>query len=226
MDTISAITAFDALVLVIVGLSAVIGFARGFSTEILTLAAWAGAIFATLYGLSWGVTDFGRSFISPDALSDVVTAVTLFFLTLFLFKYLAGFIGRSVKSSAIGFLDRSLGALFGIIRGVLVTAAIFLVLDFILTDDRMEAWTGDAQLKPFVAYSAKMMAIVVPNLLERSQEEEETKSLLETMKENMPPPVDFLQGTEDDGFLQAAREMLDDTIDDLTRDDEEEDGGN
>ena len=142
MEAVSAITAFDAMVLIIVGLSAVIGFARGFSTEILTLAAWAGAIFATLYGLGWGVAEFGRRFISPDALADIITAVALFFITLFLFKYLAGFVGKSVKSSVVGFLDRSLGALFGIIRGVLVTAAIYLVLDFILTDDRMEKWTA------------------------------------------------------------------------------------
>ena len=77
MDSMSDVTAFDATILFFVSISALIGFRRGFVTEILTLAAWGGAVAVTLYGLL-AFSPLMRCFVHPDVLAAIIALVILF----------------------------------------------------------------------------------------------------------------------------------------------------
>ena len=81
MEFFSTITAFDATVLAIIGFSAFRGISRGFTTELLTLVSWFGALMITLYGIGFGASDFTRQYIKPESLADVVTVMGLFLLS-------------------------------------------------------------------------------------------------------------------------------------------------
>ncbi len=123
IDT-STLTAFDVGVLVIIGLSTILAFGRGFATVALSFAAWAGALMATVFGFTMA-KPYGRDLISPPELADLITLAALFFVTLFVLKQLAEFIGRTIKESPVGFLDRSLGALFGLLRGLVIVSVAY-----------------------------------------------------------------------------------------------------
>ena len=52
MELFSAFTLFDAVILFIIGYSLVRGIMRGFTTELIKLVSWFGALLITLYGVA------------------------------------------------------------------------------------------------------------------------------------------------------------------------------
>ena len=78
---VSSLTAFDIGVLVIVGLSTLLAFGKGFATVALSFGAWIGAFLAVTFGFT-AVQPYGRDLISPPELADIITLVAVFFITL------------------------------------------------------------------------------------------------------------------------------------------------
>ena len=150
------LTAFDAAVLIIIGLSTLFAFGRGFATVALSFGAWAGALLATVFGFEL-VSPYGRDLISPPELADLITLALLFFLTLFILKQVAEFVGGMVKDSPVGLLDRSLGALFGLLRGVVIVSVIYLGFDKLFPSSNQPDWIEHARMRPLVAWSAGMI---------------------------------------------------------------------
>jgi len=151
-----SLTAFDVAVLVIVGLSTMLAFGRGFATVALSFGAWAGALMATIFGFTLA-RPYGRDLISQPELADFITVIVLFFLTLFVLKQIAEFVGRTVKESPIGFLDRSLGALFGLLRGMVIVSVLYLAFNKLYPASNQPDWVTDARTRPLVAWSAEML---------------------------------------------------------------------
>jgi len=154
IDT-GSLTAFDIGVLVIVGLSTLMAFGKGFATTALSLGAWVGAFAAVIIGYTF-VEPYGRDLISPPWLADIITVIVLFFVTLLLLRTLGGVIGGAIKNSPVGFLDRSLGALFGLLRGAVIVSLLYFGFVKIFPDKNVE-WIEKAQTKPLVAWSAEML---------------------------------------------------------------------
>lgn len=192
METLS-ITAFDVAVLAVIGLSLVFAFVHGFVSELLGLLAWGGAIFLTIFGYAWGA-DFTRQYVSPDFVADLVTLVALFIASLMVLKLLATFIGDRVRQSNVGFLDRSLGALFGVLRGILVVSAVYLaflsIWSFFGGEKTMPPWIKEARTRPLVGYGAEMLGQLSTKMIDRIKENEEVTSILDDMRENAPPEGD------------------------------------
>lgn len=209
MPDMSSITAFDAVGLFILGFSGIIGLKRGFSTEILTLLSWAGAIFFTLYALSFGAQDYGREIITPNALADIITTSVLFIGGLILFRWLASSFGSIVKSGPIGPLDRALGTAFGLLRGVLIVATGYLLITYFVAEDEQPTWVKDAELKPLAAYGAEMLRIIVPNLVNKTG----SNDAMQNLENAMPDKEDItetLLEQEPETLMQKIENLLDD----------------
>jgi len=153
---VSTLTAFDAGVLAIIGLSTLFAFGRGFATVALSFVAWAGALMATIFGLEV-LKPYGRQYISPPELADLITLAVLFFVTLFILKRIAEMVGGMVKASPVGLLDRSLGALFGLLRGMVIVATLYLGFSKLFGPEDQPVWMKEARLRPLVAWSAEML---------------------------------------------------------------------
>ncbi|MCH8201764.1 MAG: CvpA family protein [Proteobacteria bacterium] len=220
MEFFSLLTIFDTVILFIIGFSLIRGIMRGFTTELLKLISWFGALLITLYGIAFGASDFARRFIQPDSLADIVALGVLFFTSFILLRYLAGKIGERVKDSPIGILDRSLGALFGLVRGLVVVAAGYLLLDFFLTDKTMDDWAEDAQTRPLVSYSAQMLATIVPDIVKKAKDFEAENSILEGIKKNAPTPSEL--ATKGQGYTEEMRNKLENILEEKEK--KEEDG--
>ena len=149
---------------VIIGLllvSAFIGLARGFTREVLGIGSWVGALFAALYGLVLA-RPFVSIYIQNTFVADMVSGLLIFVIALFVLGSLSRHISKSVKGSALGGLDRSLGFLFGIARGsVIVVIAYFIGT---VTSDP-EKWPSEikaAKSYPHVVDSANWLRGLVP----------------------------------------------------------------
>ncbi len=220
MEFFSLLTIFDTVILFIIGFSLIRGIMRGFTTELLKLISWFGALLITLYGIAFGASDFARRFIQPDSLADIVALGVLFFTSFILLRYLAGKIGERVKDSPIGILDRSLGALFGLVRGLVVVAAGYLLLDFFLTDKTMDDWAEDAQTRPLVSYSAQMLATIVPDIVKKAKDFEAENSILEGIKKNAPTPSEL--ATKGQGYTEEMRNKLENILEEKEKKEEDD----
>lgn len=111
-------TWFDYAVLGIVGLSVLLAAYRGVVREIAALAGWAAAV--VLSGL------YAQQLAQwlPVALSPMLKAVVAYlviFLSVLLVAGLAGMLlAKLFRVAGLGFTDRAVGALFGLVRGVLI----------------------------------------------------------------------------------------------------------
>ncbi len=212
------ITSFDLVVIVIAALSAIYGLVRGFTHEILSLLAWVAAAIVTLYALPLA-QPFLYSWIEPESLADVVGVVVIGILSLIIFKLIAGLVGNAVKASPVGVLDRVLGALFGLLRGIFIICVAYLVISWLIPAKKLPEWILNAKSRPLVEYGASMIASITPaELIEDFDEATKRgldKTMIDTVKERLPgqrrsDPNDP-ERTEQ-GYPKNQREDLDSLI--------------
>jgi membrane protein required for colicin V production len=142
-------TAFDFMVIGVVGLSAVLAFLRGFVRVFVSLAAWiVGVVAALRYSELVGgmLPDFGET-----PATRYVAAFALILVGVLVVGALLGYLlSRLVQAVGLGFLDRILGALFGIARGLII-AVILVLLAGVTTAPRMDWWQNALTSPPLTA---------------------------------------------------------------------------
>ncbi len=67
-----------------------------------------------------------------------------------------------VKASALNFLDRSLGFLFGIIRGAVIVCILYLGLSWIMPPAEQPDWVRSARAMPLIENGADMLRALIP----------------------------------------------------------------
>jgi membrane protein required for colicin V production len=121
------LTGLDIIVLIAIGGAAVLGFMRGFVTEVLALLAWLLVVFAIklfhtpLAALLAGVvgTDQGAAVLAFAALAGGSYLVG---------RLIANTVGARTRKSILGPIDRALGLGFGALKGLILASVAFLLL--------------------------------------------------------------------------------------------------
>lgn len=155
----------DLAVLVVIALSAIFAFARGFVREVLSIAAWVGAALITLYGFSYADAVVTR-FLTTPLLADLVAGAGLFLVALIGLTILTGAVARAVQWSALTPIDRTLGLIFGVARGVVLVSIAYFVVDITLPPNDRPSWLQDARSQPLLAQGADMLRGVLPESLQ------------------------------------------------------------
>jgi membrane protein required for colicin V production len=119
----------DIGLLLFMALSVVVGLMRGVVFEVLSLAGWVVAYVAAqlLTPLVQPHTSIGQP---GSALNHAVAFASVFFLTLLLWGLGARLVRVLIRATPLSSFDRLLGAVFGVLRGVLVLLVLALVLGF------------------------------------------------------------------------------------------------
>ncbi|MDA1099607.1 MAG: CvpA family protein [Proteobacteria bacterium] len=151
----------DLVILAVVLISGWLAFSRGFVKEVLSIAGWVIAAIAALE-LFPLLQPIVRRYIDQNLIADSIAAVGIFVVVLTLASLLSTAISRRVQRSDIGVLDRSLGFLFGLLRGAVVTALAYLVLVQFLARDEQPGWLRDARAMPAIEYTAGLLASLAP----------------------------------------------------------------
>jgi membrane protein required for colicin V production len=153
-------TAFDFIVLLIVGVTAAGGFMRGFVQEILSLASWIVAVLALRF-LHTDLTAAIHAFTGGP-----ISAALLAFSLLLLIPYgamrlIASRAGKTARASVLGPIDRVLGFGFGAVKGVIVVVMAFSLLvlgyDAVWGPSGRPLWISTARTYPFVNASSEAM---------------------------------------------------------------------
>ena len=141
------LTLADLAIIGILLVSAVLAFARGFVHEVLSMGAWVGAAFAVIFGLPL-VRPFARSVISLPLLADFAAGGVIFILALLVLSLATRAIARQVQGSALNAVDRSLGFVFGLLRGAVLVCLAYIPLAWLMSPGEQPTWIREARALP------------------------------------------------------------------------------
>jgi len=150
-------TWFDYTVIAIAMLSVLLGWWRGLVYEVLTLLGWVAAfLVARMFAADMG--QMLPASLGAEAIRMTLGFALLFIVTLLVSGIVAWLLSKLVKWVGLGWLDGLFGALFGLLRGLLVIVALVLLAG--LTNlPRERAWRDAWLSKPLqnMALSAKKL---------------------------------------------------------------------
>jgi membrane protein required for colicin V production len=153
----------DIGVIAIIVLSAIFAFARGFVREALSIVAWVGAAAITVYGFN-PVLLLVSPLVNNVLLAQLIAGFGLFVVSLIVLTIATGYLARLVRASALSPIDRTLGFIFGLARGVLIVCLAYLLLDFVQPSER-PAWIRDAKSAPYLHQGADLLRQFLPEQL-------------------------------------------------------------
>ncbi len=150
------LTIVDFVVLGVLLTSGVIAWHRGFLKETLSVSAWLIAALAAVF--VWPVTKpFARSLVNPDFVADILALAGVFFILLIPVSFISFRLSEMVRGSRAGPLDRSLGLLFGLARGLLVVGLGYVIYSNLASPKDHPKWMTQARLLPVVKGTADVI---------------------------------------------------------------------
>lgn len=155
-------TIADIAILLVILLSGALAFLRGFVHEVLAVASWIGAAFATLYGFPH-LQPFTQQVIAVPLLADVTTGVAIFLVVLIVLSLVTRVAAGLVRNLGLGPLDRTLGLLFGLVRGFLLACLAWLAFVwFVPLEADRPAWITEARSQPALAWGSEKLFELIP----------------------------------------------------------------
>lgn len=149
----------DYCILTLILLSTVVGVLRGFAREALGLVTWLLA-----FWLAFSFADPLSAWLAPrisvPSVRMAVSYAVLFLAGLLVGGILTSMIVQGLRNSAFSSTDRTLGAGFGVIRGVLLVALFVLLAG--MTPARQDPWWRQSVLIARFEWLADGLRIVMP----------------------------------------------------------------
>ncbi|WP_424810814.1 CvpA family protein [Roseococcus sp. YIM B11640] len=152
----------DGILLIVMVVSAILSFLRGFVREFLGVAAWIGAAFAA-FALREPLAAMMEGTVEPDWLADGVAVGVVFLVVLVVLKLVIHALAGRVQSSPLGGVDRSLGAIFGLVRGAFIAALAYVLAGLVVP--AVERWpeaVREARALPLVVDLARWVVALMP----------------------------------------------------------------
>ena len=133
----------DIAILALIGVSTVIGLVRGLVREVLSLVAWVAAFWLAL-GFAGELAPHLEFVSDSEPVQSITAFVLLFVVALLIGALINHLVAIVVKSTGLTGTDRVLGMVFGLLRGVVLVAAIMVV--GIVAEQPREDWWQDSEL--------------------------------------------------------------------------------
>ncbi len=162
----TSLNLFDLGVLIVLGLSALVSFFRGFIREVLSLGAWVGAAIITLYWFP-DVAEYFQQHMKNTMVASGLAAMGTFMAALVVISLFNSLLLKYVKTGAdVGLLDNALGLAFGIARGLLLVSIAYFLMTVVISEDDYPEWVQSAVSRPYVEATAKWISEIAPNYLD------------------------------------------------------------
>ena len=158
-------TVFDFGILGTLGLSMLLAYVRGVTREVIALMAWvlgffAAVAFSPLVGAM--LPDFG----GQPVVRYLVAFALILIAALVLGALVAWPLSSVIRKSGLGFVDRFLGAVFGIARGAVLAMA-FVLFAGLTTLPRQDWWQNSALAPPLTAAALELKPWLPPEWADR-----------------------------------------------------------
>ena len=153
---------FDLGLIVVVLISALLAMLRGFTREVLAIASWGAAAVAAIYFYPL-LVPYIRPYVSKDQIQVAIAAAIVFFVTLIVVSLVTIRLSDAILDSKVGALDRSLGFVFGAVRGLLLCVVAFIFFNWLVPDQKQPEWVRNARMKPLLQTSGDQLMGMLPD---------------------------------------------------------------
>lgn len=202
------ITILDLVLLAVMLISGLLAMVRGFMREILSIAAWGAAAVVTLFAFQ-KLLPSAKAYIDNDTVATIVVIAGVFIGTLIVVSIITVRISDMILDSRIGALDRTLGFLFGLARGLLIVVVAFLFFAWLVPDKQRPDWVTAAKSRVVLESTGNWLMSLLPDdpentILKRFKKDKPGEDATET------EPAATGAG---DGYSKPARDSLKKLID-------------
>ncbi|MEO5620359.1 MAG: CvpA family protein [Cypionkella sp.] len=159
-------TLVDGGVAVVIVLSAVLAYSRGFVREAMAIAGWIGAAFLAYFfaakaqPLVKELPVVGKFLQDSCELSLIGAFAVVFAIGLIIAALFTPLFSSVVQRSVLGGLDQGVGFLFGVVRGILLVGVAFLVYDRAVAANTVPMVDNSRSAKIFASFQGDIDAAV------------------------------------------------------------------
>ncbi len=162
-STLDSLTWVDLVLLGVLMISTLWGWARGMIREIFGLLAWAAAFWGARQGAPWLFAHLGA--IHQQTLRWLLAFLGLMFVILIVVRMLGNLLRKLASGIGLGILDGLLGAAFGGLRGALIDVILLLLAGLTPLPQQPE-WLH-ARFVPLALNGARQLLLWLPPDLAR-----------------------------------------------------------
>ncbi len=155
------ITLLDIILIVVMLISGLLAMVRGFMREVLSIVAWVLAAGATLYAYA-KLLPFAKQYFNNDIVAAVAVVGGVFLLTLLIVSVVTVRISDMVLDSRVGALDRTLGFLFGLGRGLVIVVVAFMFFSWLVPDRSQPEWVRSAKSRIVLTGTGQWLMSMLP----------------------------------------------------------------
>jgi membrane protein required for colicin V production len=214
------ITLLDIILIGVMFVSALLAMIRGFMREILSIAAWVIAAVATLYAYA-KFLPLAKSYFNNDIVATGALVGGTFLGTLLIVSVITVRFSDMVLDSRVGALDRTLGFLFGLARGLIIVVVAFLFFAWLVPPRTQPSWVANAKSKVVLQSTGDWLMSMLPDdpestilkRLKRPKPEDGEPADAPAERSDLGNPAN----TEAAGYGQADRVNMQRLIDGKTR---------
>jgi membrane protein required for colicin V production len=182
------ITLLDVALIAIMLVSGLLAMVRGFMREVLSIVAWVLAAAATLYAYA-KLLPYAKQYFNNDIVASVAVIGGVFLLTLLVVSVLTVRVSDMVLDSRVGALDRTLGFLFGLGRGLIIVVVAYMFFDWLVPDRSKPEWVLHAKSKVVLSSTGEWLKEQLPENAEAT--------ILKKLKRPRPEETDTPDSTPD-----------------------------
>jgi membrane protein required for colicin V production len=156
------ITLLDIILLAVMLISGLLAMIRGFMREILSIGAWAIAAAVTLYSYAQ-LLPYAKQYFNNDIVAAAMVIGVAFLGTLLIVSILTVRISDMILDSRVGALDRTLGFLFGLGRGLVIVVVAFLFFAWLVPDRSQPEWVRSAKSRVVLQGTGQWLMSMLPD---------------------------------------------------------------
>jgi membrane protein required for colicin V production len=157
------LTAFDYAVMAVIGLSALRGTWRGFLSEVFGLIGWVAAFLIACRFVGVVVPHIPANWPGGTLTQWLVAFAIVVVGVMLVASVVNALLSRLVMASGLSGVDRSLGLMFGLVRGVVLV--LILVALAGLTELPQQDFWRDALLRPYAEQGVRELKPLLPDAL-------------------------------------------------------------
>lgn len=219
----------DIAVGIIILISAAIAFLRGFIREVLTIAGVVGGVLAAIFlgpklapvFRGWFGVENGEKveklfdIIPMDVAADATAYAAIFIIFVIAISVLSHFIASGVKAMGLGPIDRTLGVIFGVVRGFVLLGLFYMPFHLMMKEESKAELFADSRTHYLIEDVAEILTALLPDSedVESVAKEKQDDFRNTLLKQNLLPST----GTEpvaeekpkEDGYNNQERGEID-----------------
>lgn len=139
----------DSVLTIVFVISVLLGLWRGFTREFFGIIGWACSIVIS-YLTYKPLADFLQTWIAHPLVRTVIAVGVVFVVSLIFFTTITFKLSHGVRNSALGFVDRFLGACYGGLRGAVVLVFVVFLTNKAFPENDKPIFVSESKLLPYI----------------------------------------------------------------------------